>query len=65
MGLIREPLDVDFYVDPRPLTKEEREKISQHIREYKAKMVKQKKGRTAERQNGRKRKSNYKPLRSH
>ena len=42
MGLIREPLDVDFYVDPRPLTKEEREKISQHIREYKAKMAKQK-----------------------
>ena len=26
MGLIREPLDVDFYVDPRPLTKEDREK---------------------------------------
>ncbi len=26
MGLIREPLDVDFYVDPRPLTKEERKK---------------------------------------
>ncbi|MEO6453331.1 MAG: hypothetical protein ABIN97_04630 [Ginsengibacter sp.] len=39
MGLIREPLDVDFYVDPRPLTKEEREKISQHIREYKLKMA--------------------------
>ena len=42
MGLIREPLDVDFYVDSRPLTKEEREKISQHIREYKAKMAKRK-----------------------
>jgi hypothetical protein len=42
MGLIREPLDVDFYVDPRPLTKEEREKITQHIREYKAKMAKRK-----------------------
>ncbi|MEP7238080.1 MAG: hypothetical protein ABI685_09455 [Ferruginibacter sp.] len=42
MGLIREPLDVDFYVDPRPLTKEEREKISQHIREYKAKMDRRK-----------------------
>ena len=39
MGLIREPLDVDFYVDPRPLTKEEREKISQHILEYKQKMM--------------------------
>ena len=46
MGLIREPLDVDFYVDPRPLTKEEREKISQHILEYKAKMAKQKSRRT-------------------
>ncbi len=47
MGLVREPLDVDFYVDPRPLTKEEREKISQHIREYKAKMAKQKSRRTS------------------
>ncbi|HEX5152900.1 MAG TPA: hypothetical protein VFW07_15725 [Parafilimonas sp.] len=46
MGLIKEPLDVDFYVDPRPLTKEEREKISQHIREYKAKMAKRKSRRT-------------------
>ena len=42
MGLIREPLDVDFYVEPGPLTKEEREKISRHIREYKAKMAKRK-----------------------
>lgn len=46
MGLIREPLDVDFYVDPRPLTNEERGKISQHIREYKAKMPKQKNRKT-------------------
>lgn len=42
MGLIKEPLDVDFYVDPRPLTKKEREAISQHIREYKEKMAKRK-----------------------
>ena len=42
MGLIREPLDVDFYVDPTPLTKEEREKISLHIREYKQKMANKK-----------------------
>ena len=47
MGLIKEPLDVDFYVDPRPLTKDEREKISQHIREYKAKMAKRKSRRTS------------------
>lgn len=42
MGLVREPLEVDFYVDPRPLTQLEREKISQHIRDYKAKMEKRK-----------------------
>ncbi len=47
MGLIKEPLEVDFYVDPRPLTKEEREKISRHIREYKVKMGKQKKRQTS------------------
>jgi len=29
MGLIKEPLDVDFEVDPRPLTKEERLAISE------------------------------------
>ncbi len=27
MGLINEPLDIDFYVDPRCLTKEEGEKL--------------------------------------
>jgi hypothetical protein len=42
MGLIKEPLDVDFYVEPRSLTQKEREAISQHIREYKAKMAKRK-----------------------
>jgi len=42
MGLIKEPLGVDFYVDPRPLTKKEKETISKHIREYKEKMVKRK-----------------------
>ncbi len=42
MGLIREPLDVDFYVQSKPLTKKEREAISQHIQEYKAKIAKQK-----------------------
>jgi hypothetical protein len=46
MGLIKEPLDVDFYVDPRPLTKKEKEAISQHIREYKKKMIKRKSRRT-------------------
>ena len=42
MGLIREPLDVDFYVQSKPLTKKEMEAISQHIQEYKAKIAKQK-----------------------
>jgi len=32
MGLIREPLDVDFYIDPRPLTKEDKKKISDFIK---------------------------------
>ena len=46
MGLIKESLGVDFYVDSRPLTKKEREAISQHIREYKEKMAKRKSRRT-------------------
>ena len=37
MGLIREPLDVDFYFDPAPLTIEEKEAISKYISEYKLK----------------------------
>ncbi|MDI1233252.1 MAG: hypothetical protein PSX81_03100 [bacterium] len=32
MGLIKEPLDVDFVVDPRPLTKAEEKAISEFIR---------------------------------
>ena len=32
MGLIREPLDVDFYIDPRPLTKEDKKMISDFIK---------------------------------
>jgi len=31
MGLIREPLDVDFYVDPRPITKEDKKAFSDYI----------------------------------
>ena len=37
MGLIREPLDVDFYVDPRPITKEEERMISAYIHSQKLK----------------------------
>jgi hypothetical protein len=47
MGLIREPLYVDFYVESKPLTEKEREMISQHIREYKEKMANSKSRSTA------------------
>ncbi len=36
MGMVKEPLDVDFEVDPRPLTKEEEQIISDYIRDDKA-----------------------------
>ena len=32
MGIIKEPLDIDFEVDNRPLTKEEEKMISDFIR---------------------------------
>jgi hypothetical protein len=37
MGLIREPLDVDFTVEPHVLTETEKIAISKYIREYKLK----------------------------
>jgi len=37
MGLIREPLDVDFVVEPRMLTEMEKEKISAYIKKQAAK----------------------------
>jgi hypothetical protein len=37
MGLIKEPLDVDFIVDSRPLTKKEQLAISEFIKHDKAK----------------------------
>jgi hypothetical protein len=43
MSIIREPLEVDFFVIPTPPTKEELELISQYIRDFKAKQAKQKK----------------------
>lgn len=43
MGLIRETLDVDFVVDSRPLTEEEKKAISEFIKADKAKrLLKQK-----------------------
>ena len=37
MGLIREPLDVDFVVDPRPLTVDDKKSISDFIKADKLK----------------------------
>ncbi len=42
MGLIREPLDVDFFVDPRPLTEKEKKKISDFIKADKVKRKRKK-----------------------
>lgn len=46
MGLIKEPLDVDFEVDPKPLTQKEKEAISQYILAYKTKLAKKHKRKT-------------------
>jgi hypothetical protein len=43
MGIIREPLEVDFVVDPRPLTKKEELAISEFIKADKAKRALKKK----------------------
>ncbi len=37
MGLIKEPMDVDFVVNPRPLTEKEKKMISDFIRADKKK----------------------------
>jgi len=39
-GLVREPLDVDFTVDPRPLTEAAKNAITNCIQDYKMKRVK-------------------------
>ncbi|MDH5603683.1 MAG: hypothetical protein OEY51_07140 [Cyclobacteriaceae bacterium] len=44
MGLIKEPLDVDFFFDPKPLTKKDKKSISDFI---KADKVKRKNAKTA------------------
>jgi hypothetical protein len=40
MGIIKEPIDIDFIVDPRPLSKKERELISAFIKADKEKRAK-------------------------
>jgi hypothetical protein len=36
MGLLKEPIDVDFVVESSPLTEKEKEEINEYIRRYKA-----------------------------
>jgi len=43
MGLIKEPLDVDFVVDSRPLTEAEKKAISEFIKADKEKRLAKKK----------------------
>ena len=38
MGIVREPLEIDFEVENRPLTKEEEKLISEFIKAEKEKM---------------------------
>jgi hypothetical protein len=40
MGLVREPLDVDFVVDPKPLTAADKRSISDFIKADKLKRAK-------------------------
>jgi hypothetical protein len=42
MAIVKEPLNVDFFVDPKPLGDKEQEMISEYIRASKAKSVKKK-----------------------
>jgi len=43
MGHIKEPKGVDFIIESKPLTEEERKKISDFIRKDKAKLTNRKK----------------------
>ena len=39
MGIVREPMGVDFEFIPRPLTKKEKEKINKIIQDFKKKQA--------------------------
>lgn len=41
MGLVNESLDTDFFVDPKPLTKNDMKLISEYIKADKEKRTKQ------------------------
>jgi hypothetical protein len=38
IGVLKEPLDVDFFVDPKPLTNKEKELLSKYLKAYKLKL---------------------------
>jgi len=40
MGFIKEPKGVDFIIKSKPLTDKDRQEISKHIADYKAKQAK-------------------------
>jgi hypothetical protein len=40
MGFIKEPKGVDFIIESKPLTEKDRQDISKHIADYKAKQAK-------------------------
>ena len=44
MGHIKEPKGVDFIIQSKPLTKEERKEISKFIQDYKAKLTRKNSG---------------------
>ncbi|MEM6843206.1 MAG: hypothetical protein AAF632_13335 [Bacteroidota bacterium] len=44
MGYVKEPEGIDFIIESKPLTDEDRKQISQFIREYKRKGKTKKKG---------------------
>jgi hypothetical protein len=46
MGLIREPQDVDFYIQSRPLTEEDHKEILEFIKKRKAANLAKEKRRT-------------------
>ena len=42
MALIKEPLEIDFEFEPRPLSKEDKQKISDYITAYKKRKAQKK-----------------------
>ena len=53
MALIKEPLEVDFFVEPQPLSDIERKAISDHIKTYKKEIIIKKKRKVVTKKNAR------------